>query len=57
MAPEVLQRRPHSTCSDVFALATTINELATAIVPYSDCTRDNPKAHTILDMGYGRCAV
>lgn len=54
MAPEVLQRRPHSTWSDVYALAVVVNELVTATVPFSDCTRDNPKAHTILDMGYGR---
>ncbi len=54
MAPEVLQKRPHSQHSDVYALATTVNELATGVVPFSDCTRDNPKAHTILEMGYGR---
>lgn len=23
-------------------------------VPYSDCTRDNPLAHTVLEMGYGQ---
>jgi len=54
MAPEILLKRPHSTASDVFALAVVINELACAEVPYSDCTRDNPLAHTILEMGYGR---
>lgn len=54
MAPEVLLKGRHSTASDVFALAVTLNELAAGRVPYSDCTRDNPLAHTILEMGYGR---
>jgi serine/threonine protein phosphatase PrpC len=54
MAPEVLLRAPHSPASDVFALAVTVNEMASGRVPYSDCTRDNPLAHTILEMGYGR---
>lgn len=54
MAPEILMSGEHSYSSDVFALAITINELASGIVPYSDCTRDNPLAHTILEMGYGR---
>lgn len=54
MAPEILLKYPHSPASDVFALAVTINELAAGSVPYSDCTRDNPLAHTILEMGYGR---
>ena len=54
MAPEILLKHPHSPASDVFALAVTINEIAAGSVPYSDCTRDNPLAHTILEMGYGR---
>ncbi|KAL4434456.1 hypothetical protein ABPG75_000897 [Micractinium tetrahymenae] len=55
MAPEVLLgSAPQSFASDVFALAVTLNELAAGIVPYSDCTRDNPLAHTVLEMGYGR---
>lgn len=54
MAPEVLLKHPHSMASDVFALAVVMNEIAAGIVPYSDCTRDNPLAHTILEMGYGR---
>jgi serine/threonine protein phosphatase PrpC len=55
MAPEILLKSPHSPASDIFALAVTINELASGgAVPYSDCTRDNPLAHTILEMGYGR---
>lgn len=54
MAPEVLLNGPASTATDVYALAVTINEVAAGVVPLSDCQRDNPKAHTILDMGYGR---
>jgi serine/threonine protein kinase len=55
MAPEVLLKQPGSFASDVYAFGVTVNEAATGVVPFSDCTRDNPKAHTILDMGYGRC--
>ena len=54
MAPEVLLGAPASCASDIFALAVTVNELATGVFPYSDCTRDNPLAHTVLEMGYGR---
>jgi serine/threonine protein phosphatase PrpC len=54
MAPEVLLKRPSTPAADTFALAVTLNELLTATIPYSDCTRDNPLAHTILEMGYGR---
>ena len=55
MAPEVLLKEPASCASDIYAFAVTINELATGVFPFSDCTRDNPKAHTVLEMGYGRC--
>lgn len=55
MAPEVLLKQPGSFASDVYAFGVTVNELASGVFPFSDCTRDNPKAHTILDMGYGRC--
>ena len=54
LSPEVLVKRPHSIYSDVYALAVTINEIASRSIPYSDCTRDNPLAHTILEMGYSR---
>lgn len=55
MAPEILMKSaPASPASDVFALSVAINEMLTKTVPYSDCTRDNPLAHTILEMGYGR---
>ena len=32
----------------------TLNELGSGAAPYADCTRDNPLAHTVLEMGYGR---
>eukprot|EP00959_Pyramimonas_sp_CCMP1952_P135378 2832615-Pyramimonas_sp.AAC.1 len=54
MAPEVLQKQPSSFSSDVFAFAVVLNEIATGTVPYSDCTKDNPACHTVLEMGYGR---
>ena len=54
MAPECLLKAPGSPASDVYAWAVTVNELATGTFPFSDCTHDNPKAHTVLDMGYGR---
>lgn len=54
MAPETLQKQPPSHKSDVWALAVLLNELATGTFPYSDCTQENPAAHTVLEMGYGR---
>lgn len=54
MAPEVLQKQPASFASDVYAFAVTLNELATSVYPFSDCTKDNPEVHTVLEMGYGR---
>ncbi|DBA85833.1 TPA: hypothetical protein ACH3X1_005382 [Trebouxia sp. C0004] len=54
MSPETLQKQAPSEKSDVWALAVTLNELATGIFPYSDCTQENPAAHTVLEMGYGR---
>jgi serine/threonine protein kinase len=57
MAPECLLKEPGSPASDVYAWAVTVNELATGTFPFSDCTRDNPKAHTVLEMGYGRYAA
>lgn len=54
MAPEILNKQPFSKASDVYALAVTLNELATSLYPFSDCTKDNPDCHTVLEMGYGR---
>jgi serine/threonine protein phosphatase PrpC len=55
MAPEILlKKQPASPASDIFALSITINELLACMHPYSDCTRDNPLAHTILEVGYNR---
>ena len=39
--------------SDVYALAITLNEVATGTIPFADCTKDNPACHTVLDAGYG----
>ena len=39
--------------SDVYALAVTLNEVATGTIPFSDCSKDNPACHTVLDAGYG----
>ncbi|GBF88929.1 hypothetical protein Rsub_01428 [Raphidocelis subcapitata] len=54
MAPEVLIKRPASFASDIYALAVLINEAATGTYPFSDCTKDNPDIHTVLEHGYGR---
>lgn len=54
MAPEILLKEPCSLASDVYAFAVTLNELATGLYPFSDCTKDNPDCHTVLEMGYGR---
>lgn len=57
LAPEVLHKQPAGYASDVYSWAVTVNEVATGIFPFSDCTRENPKAHTVLDFGYGRCVA
>lgn len=54
MAPEVLQNQGHSSASDVYAFAILLNEMMTGIYPFSDCNKENPDAHTVLEMGYGR---
>lgn len=54
MAPELLTAMsPSSPASDVFALCVAVNEIINRSHPYSDCTRENPLAHTILELGYG----
>ena len=55
MAPETLQKQLPSQKSDMWALAVMLNEVATGTFPFSDCTQENPAAHTVLEMGYGRC--
>lgn len=52
--PQVLLKKPASFASDLYALAITINEAATGTYPFSDCTKDHPDIHTILEHGYGR---
>ena len=56
MAPEVLQKQPTTAASDVYALAVTVNEIATGIFPFADCTKDNPQCQTVLNFDYGRSA-
>ena len=56
LAPEVLLNQPYSFPADIYAWAVTINEVATGTLPFSDCTKDNPAAHTVLNFGYGRCS-
>jgi Protein kinase domain len=55
LAPECLLKEPASPQSDVYSFAVLFSELLTGTFPFSDCTRDNPAAHTVLEMGYGRC--
>ena len=57
MAPEVLLKEPTTFASDVYAWAVTVNELATGVFPFADCTKDNPQCQTILNFGYGRCLL
>lgn len=54
LPPEVLLGGPATTAADVYALAVTLNEVATGVVPFSDCTKDNPACQTVLNFGYGR---
>ena len=55
MSPEVLMHEAvHTRASDVYAWSIMMNEVLTGCFPFSDCTTENPKAHTILEMGYGR---
>lgn len=56
LAPEVLQKRPTTRATDVYAWAVTVNEIATGVFPFSDASKDDPRAQTILEYGYDRCA-
>ena len=51
MSPEVLLKAPPSFASDVYALAVTLNELATATVPFSDCTKGQLHGLPIVALG------
>ena len=57
MAPEVLLKQPTTVASDVYAWAVTVNEIATGIFPFADCTKDNPQCQTVLNFGYGRSGL
>ena len=56
LAPEVLQKEPTTCASDVYAWAITVNELLTGVFPFSDASKDDPRAQTILEFGYSRRA-
>ena len=51
-APEVLMRRVAGRPADVYSLAITLCELATATAPYADRARNVALAHTVLDLSY-----
>ena len=53
MAPEVLSKLGHSTAADVYAFGILLNECLTRIFPFSDCHKERPGCHTVLEMGYG----
>ncbi len=57
MAPELLCARGGGAPADVYALAVTLNEAATGVLPFSDCMRDDPACQTVLNFNYGRCAA
>lgn len=52
MAPEVLSGAPHSFPADVYAFAITINEMATAAVPFVDRKMPVPELHTVLETRF-----
>lgn len=52
MAPEILQGQPHTFAADVYAFAITINEIASATVPYVDRKLPVPELHTILETRF-----
>ena len=54
MAPEVLLGKGHGYASDVYAFAVALNEIACGVYPFADCNKENPDAHTVLEMGYGQ---
>ena len=54
LSPEVMLKEPYSFPADIYSWAVTVNELLTGVVPFSDCTKENPAAHTVLNFGYGR---
>ncbi len=57
LAPEVLLKEPYSFPADIYSWAVTVNEISTGVMPFSDCTKENPAAHTVLNFGYGMYRV
>lgn len=51
LAAEGAMRRASSFASDVYALAITINEIATRVVPFSDLQAP-ARLHTVVETGY-----
>lgn len=52
MAPEVLSGKPHTFAADVYAFGVTINEMATAAVPFVDRRLPVPELHTVLETRF-----
>lgn len=52
LAPEVLLGAPHTFPADVYAFAVTVNELASATVPYLDRELPEPELHTVLESRF-----
>ncbi|QDZ18678.1 protein serine/threonine phosphatase 2C [Chloropicon primus] len=53
MAPEILTKTSHTRESDVYSLGILLNELFTGVFPFSDCSKERPGCHTVLELGYG----
>ena len=53
MAPEILTKTSHTRKSDVYSLSILLNECVTGTFPFSDCHKERPGCHTVLELGYG----
>jgi serine/threonine protein phosphatase PrpC len=52
LAPEVLLGASHTYAADVYAFAVTVNEIASAAVPYVDRELPAPELHTVLETRF-----
>lgn len=52
MSPEVLSGKPHEFSSDIYAFGITINEMASAAVPFIDRKMTIPELHTVLETRF-----
>mmetsp|Transcript_22130 Transcript_22130/g.89627 ORF Transcript_22130/g.89627 Transcript_22130/m.89627 type:complete len:641 (-) Transcript_22130:168-2090(-) len=57
MAPEVLSGAPHSLAADVYAFGITMNEIASACVPYVDRQLPVPELHTVLETRFNEVTL